>query len=508
MQEDLKYRISLDDLFSGGIKNAEHHAQHFEKGLGNLGGEIAHLREEIGLLFFAFESFEYAKSFSEVFVEAQKAAALLQFTVSKRGGLASDFEELVKQSEELGKTSFFNNTEIKKADDQLLNYGISIKKTKEAIATLTDVGVAKNKSLNDIIGAIGMATSGGREGGLKEYGLGFLKLEKDMSVAGAEARNFNKIISAMKKEFAGATDAMSGNEFFKLKKIQDELEDLKEKVGKELMKAFDMMLPYLKMSIEYLTEFGHWVKENSEWIKGLATDIATAVGAFYAFELIMKADAAAVALLNGELAINPIVLAAGAIALLTKGWRDAIEEEEKYISLGDEIVSNYIKQEIENVDRLTESYQKLGETKERAQKDAIEYEKKHLDAQIELFKQQAADLYEASLGEDYDHASGWEKSKVIQESIRQLEAQRKALNNAANFGKSKTGSSAEGQDLGSGISEPKASKIQNITFNLINPFQNQKITMGGGSMDVSEIAPKFTEFLVSLIEDTAVAATE
>ena len=58
------------------------------------------------------------------------------------------------------------------------------------------------------------------------------------------------------------------------------------------------------------------------------------------------------------------------------------------------------------------------------------------------------------------------------------------------------------------ISEPKQSRIQHIVINIIKPFENQKVSMGGGDLNIKELAPKFTEYLLSLVEDASILVSE
>ncbi len=517
MDKDLNFRISLQDLFSGGIQKAHGHAQHFEGAVGGLSTQISHLREEIGLAIFAFEGFETLKEMALDFVKLEQVGAQLQFTVGKRGGLAGDFNELTEQSEKLGKSSFFNNREIQTAANQLLNYGVSVKQTKESLQALTDVGVAKGKSLSEVISAAGMAAAGGRAMALKEYGLGFLKLEKDMSVAGAEARNFNKIIAAMKHEFAGATDAMSGKEFFKIKKIQDELEEFREKVGRQLLKAFDALLPYLRKALELLTAFGSWIKEHIETVKLIAVAVGTfaiaistvntafAIGraAMLAYTemsaaltLVLEGETVAQVALNAAMLINPYVLAAAGIALIATAWYNAAQAYEEYDNNLNKRIKDAAQEEDELVSKLAQHYIDLGKSKEEAMNMATASEMKNLQAMIDMVND-TIDI-KKGVGESYVA-----EAQTLTKYMTQLSALK---NKTVKFiEKEKVTNNPEG--LGSELSQPKASRIQNITINLIKPFENQIVKMTGVA-DVKDLAPAFTEYLISVAQDAAIVATE
>lgn len=509
MDDNLKYKISLEDLVSKGLDNADHHANRFEASMEQLTEKISGFRGAMLGAFVGFEAFEFGKGAAADFLNLEKATSRLQFTVGQRGGLASDFKDLTEQSEKLGKTSFFNHVEIQNAENQLLNFGISIKQTKSAMQALTDVGLAKGKGLDEVIGAASMAAAGGRAMALKEYGLGFIKLEKDMSVAGAEARNFNKIIKAMGKEFSGATDAMNNTEFFKIKKMQDEFEEFKESVGRNLLKVFDSMLPYIKQAIEYLKEFGHFLKEHAQTVKALA--IALGVGAV-AFKAFSEAEALAQLTTEGltaALLANPIGLMAAGIAALTFGvvelagaFNEAREAKERLEAHEQDVIG---KEEGSQIQKRLEALKnwKDGEAK---QNEAIVMEQERLMNIITIAQQKQNEFFKKGIFQDNAQLS--EQTNVIDSYTKRLQYL-KSANKSDLFKEIAKGEKGKaGQDLGSGLSEPKASKIQNVTINLNQPFQNQKINMGGGSLNPGEIATKFTEYLISLAEDTAIIATE
>lgn len=496
MEESLKYRISLEDLFSPGISKAEHAGNRFEKSIEQIGERLGHFRTQLIEAFIGFEAIEFGKEAVSDFLSLEKAASQLQFTVGQRGGLTQDFKELTEESEKLGKTSFFNPREIQQAENQLLNFGISIKQTKESIQALTDVGLAKGKSLDEVIGAVSMAAAGGRAMALKEYGLGFIKLEKDMSVAGAEARNFNKIVEAMGDKFSGATEAMKNTEFFKIKKMQDDFEQFKESVGRNLLKIFDELLPYIRKAIEYLKELGRWIKENKSWVEALAVGVGTAMAAFTTIKVATEAWTFAQSALNIAMNANPIGLVITAVSVLTAGIYkliDGLDEiQKRYAKQEENRVYNDFEKEIIATRELAKEYEKLGLSKEYARATAIVAETNKIDANIAWAKANETD------------------TKALKTYVDEMEALKRNIQKGSFFDmKKKISESKEPKsDLGSGLSEPKASKIQNITININQPFQNQKVNMEAPSMDVKDIAPKFTEYLISLVEDAAIVAVE
>jgi hypothetical protein len=66
-----------------------------------------------------------------------------------------------------------------------------------------------------------------------------------------------------------------------------------------------------------------------------------------------------------------------------------------------------------------------------------------------------------------------------------------------------------GDGLGSGMTESKTSgAIKNITINVNQPFQNQKIMPANFQEGVGDISKAFIEFLNSLVMDAAIVSNE
>lgn len=519
MGEELKYKISLEDFFSKGLQSAEGTAKKFDhtvEGMDHHLQEIGHhmndLKNEILAAVGVFELFKIGEQSAKEFIDAQKNAAMLAFTVSRRGGLAGDIEDLTEESEKLGKSSFFDHDEISKAQNSMLNYGISITQTKNSMKTLTDVALAKNKSMEDIISTIGMAASGGRAMGLKEYGLQYMKLEKDMSVAGAEARNFKKIIDAMGISFSGATESMQDMEFFKIKKIQDELKDFREEIGKYLMKAFDALLPTIKKVMAALSDLGHWLVKHGEAIKTIATAIGAMILAYEAYKGVMAAVEIGQNLLNSAMAMSPIGAMIVSVGLLTMGYLNlvkAMDGAKAHEDAKNDTSFNEGAAEEEGK-RIEYKTKQLSESGKAANEEAAKYKaiiddiaglEKQMKSQMDMFNKDQNDFKFGQGGRDTMTLGLYNRYKVQLDYLKKLKAE---IDN-----KGKKGEGIEGMDLGSGLSEPKASKLQNITINMGGLFANAKLQLPENLQGKPEnFMMQLAEVLTSIVTDSAIVATE
>jgi hypothetical protein len=370
-----------------------------------------------------------------------------------------------------------------------------------------DAAAAKGKSLDEVISAVGAASAGGRAMALKEYGLGFLDLEKDMSHAGAEARNFDKITKALSTNFKGGMeDIVNNTDWGKVKNFELAFGNFKEELGRDVMMAFKAVLPYLKEFVAWMKEALHWVEKHKDalmfWGKialevfvaaKIYSFINTFVGGFKqmitltkALTLETKAFAAAEAMAGAAGTFDNAAKGIGDIAVGGKSiWEDAGHTIGKglmtFLAGGAGLATLFVGLFAANL--WINERAKFFDAKDPKQLNDFLSEKNRSDYEKGLLKKD-------------------ERENFLRGQYQWSPASAKGTPNAA------SGKKMTGGDLGSGISEPKESKIKQITINVNNPFNNMKITPKDLNMAMDEIAPKFTEFLVSLVTDAAIVSTE
>lgn len=514
MAEGVSYKISLEDYFSKGIKEAEGNASSFEKRIDSIGEHAKGLGKELLAAFGVVAGFEFFKGAAESFMEDEKAAQQLKFTVGARGGLASDFEALREESQRLQEIGIFDNTKTDEAAKSLLNYGISVDQVKESLKPIEDAAAVTGQELESLTEAVAKSASTGQTRGIKDLGLGFLKLENDMSVAGAQARNMEKIMAALKEQFGGGLENIVANtEFGKMEQLKNQFDELKKDIGRGLMEAFNVMLPSIKSFIESLRSMVGWIKENWSWISefgkaalitvGVIKTIKIAESIWKGVQIATQYATQAVELYNAAVAANPIGAAVLlAVTAIGYAWIENKRLYEEYNNSINERVKSAGETEAKVIDELTKKWVQKGATQEEATKIALNAEKTNTEATIKILESQLK-----------QYQAGSESYLGISQALTEEKAKRLWLTKNAKDLMSKSLRSNKLKDemgniLGSDTNEPKASKIQSITFNLNQPFQNQKISLDGSDIKAEDIAPKFTEFLISLVQDAAIIATE
>lgn len=512
-QQGVKYRISLEDVFSKGIKDAESNAVRFENSIDSIGHHLGQLKTELLAAFGITAGFSFLEGAAEKFMESEKAAQQLKFTVGMRGGLASDFQELAAQADHLHETGIFEQDLINQAAQSLLQYGFSVDQVKDNLSIFADAAAASGKPLEEVISAVGAAATGGRTMGLKQFGLGFLDLEKDMSHAGAQARNFDKITKEMVANFKGGMDDITKNtEFGKVANLQNQFTTFKEELGKDLLTLFDKALPSIKKFIEMLREALKWLERHKEVVKQVARVVLDLGIAFGIYTVISKSIAAFQALSSIMRGLKAVFMeAAVARQVLT------VAEEQGAVAAGLDAAAESIAGKSVGGSSLTMD---IGESIGKGLASFLAgggaaIAGAGIGFGVLMYLNENAKFYDPKNEKEFKqiiddkNRADYEKgliSKQVREShlLGQYQwspSSAKAVTPPKRMDKG-------GVDLGSGLSEPKASKIQNITINVNRPFEGTKITSQTLGMALDEIGPKVTEWLTTLVTDAAIVARE
>jgi len=533
VSEELKFRISLEDFFSKGIHGAEHAGQQFEHRIDSIAEHVNELKSEIIASLGIFQTFEFGKEAAQEFIESEKTARQLQFAVGMRGGLGSDFKELQEQAEQLQETGIFHHDSTERAAKDLLNYGLSLEQVKKGMGSIEDVAAASGNTLDEMVSAIGMAAAGGRAMKLKQFGLGFLALEKDMSVAGAEARNFEKIIDAMTGRFAGGNVSIATTtEFGKLEQFKNDMKVFREEIGHELMGIFDSALPSIKEFVRHMKEMFHWIKENANTLKNLAiafggtflamktigSGIAIIKGLAFAFgelKFAVQAWADAEIMASEAMAVTPWGAIAVGIGLLTfafiemAGAADRAAEAAKKIHK-EEKDAGY-EDERKKIEELADEYKDM--SREAAMAKVMGAEQIRIGKLIVAEKRETSDINRLAdlTGNTLDKnekktQAGYKETTSgaalylsdLKKELAHQETVRKQL-----------GMDEKGAPDSKELSEPKASKIQNITINMGGLFQNAKLDLPADlKQKPLDFLVELAEALTSTIVDSTVVASE
>ena len=324
MAENVEYVLSLKDLFSSKINDANRSAQGLETTMKGIAGLAA-----IG--FGLIGGIDFLKDSVRAFNEADKAGAQLNATLASTGGIAGRTkEQLDKQAESLMKMSTFDDDAITGAQSLLLTFtnirGEILDKTTPAILDLaTKMGgdlqgatMLVARAMNDPISGLTM---------LSRKGITFTDTQKEMmkqmtltgNIAGAQSM----ILEELNKKFGGSAQADANTYSGQMTILQHEFMNVKEEIGGVIMKLVVGLKPALERGIELFSNTVHWLKENKEIIEGVVISVSALGLAWGAFNIVGVLSSITVyglmesiIGLTAAMYANPVGIIVGAFVLL------------------------------------------------------------------------------------------------------------------------------------------------------------------------------------------------
>jgi hypothetical protein len=163
------------------------------------------------------------------------------------------------------------------------------------LSLAVDISTQTGKPLESVAAALGRAYNG-------QY-TALQKLDpslRDLVKSGASA---DEVFGSLNKKFGGAAADQVGTTTGKFENMKLRMDELKESIGQTLIPFVEGLLPYLQ-------KFADWAEENPDKFKTIAAVIGLVAGS--------------IVVLNVALAVNPIVLLAGAIvglaAVMALNW--------------------------------------------------------------------------------------------------------------------------------------------------------------------------------------------
>ncbi len=279
----LNYKLTADN---SNFKKGMNEALGATKGLDSAIGGI---QSKLFALAATYISFDFLKDSANAFMESETAADNLAQAVGANGGLASDFEELNNQAENLSVKGVFDDEDIKMAQALGLQYGITTTQMKSLTPTILDWAARMKKSPVEAMEAVAK----GMKSQSKELGKMGIEYDKTKTAAG----NLAIIQGVLNGKYKDSDQTIAETtESGKLDNLRDQYDGLQEVIGEGLNNAFMKVAPYL-------SEFLSWAKESVSWLFKNSNEILVFSG------IITSGLVTAFIILNTQLGISKIELA-------------------------------------------------------------------------------------------------------------------------------------------------------------------------------------------------------
>lgn len=336
--QDVQYTLSLKDLFTSKIKEADVAA----KGLSFTMKDLAIMA---GGAFAAIGIGNFLQSSVEAFNESDKAAAQLNATLQSTGfaaGLTKD--ALDAQAESLMRVSTFDDDAITGAQSLLLTFtNIKDAVFNDAIPAIADLATKMGTDLKGATMQVGKALQDPTQGmaALRRVGISFSESQqqviKDMQDTGNLAGAQRMILAELNKEFGGSASAAAQTYSGQMQILSHEFGNVKEEIGAMVVKLLIKLKPAMEAGIELFKNGVTWIREHSTELKAFGVAIGVVAIAWGVYQIPLIATTIATTLmtaaqwaLNIALNANPIGIVVGALAVLAGGLYYAWQKSETF----------------------------------------------------------------------------------------------------------------------------------------------------------------------------------
>src|SRR3990167_3090115 len=194
---------------------------------------------------------QFGKEGFMAFAEQEQAVIRLTKAVGKDAAGA-----LMGYASQLQKTTSFSDDSIISLQVQLANYGILPGSIKKATTALIEYSAQTGKKLPEA----GAILSQALKGQSKE--LNAMGLALDANATSAE--NLETAVTFLQKRFAGASQELKGTTLGTLDNLKNRLDEIKKKVGEDLVNAFKFWQPWIEKAVSWIEKLtGVTAKQKS-----------------------------------------------------------------------------------------------------------------------------------------------------------------------------------------------------------------------------------------------------
>ena len=428
MADKTEYIISLKDLFSAGIKDADKSAKGLDSTVASLKTTIAGLGATIGFSVLAKDIFDTTLKMDSLknslnFISGGQGKATFEYLRKESDKLGLSLEASANGYKQIAGAARGTNLEGQKTKDIFEGIsaatavmGLSSEQSEGALLALSQM-ISKGKvQAEELRGQLGERIPGAFQIAARAMNMTTKELDKFMSDGKLIADDFlPKFAKQLKDEFSGGIPAATQSLAAVTNRLKNEYLLLKMQIGEDLRPVMIWALEMLHKLIDVTKVLIDFTKRHSQAIKNLAFAIGVAAGAVLLWKTYLiatKAIAQALFLidmvkyiastqgltfatsamtiaqtsLNAAMLANPVGLVIAAIAALALGIKLLIDNyEELKKQYTDRMESNHnraIQDEIKAVNELALAYEKQGLSVKEARKRAYEAEVEGINQEI------------------------------------------------------------------------------------------------------------------------------
>lgn len=399
MDKNLQYTLSLKDLFSSKMKDAENATGRLDSKVNGLGSRLKTLAVGVGI-----------GALAKGIYDAGTNMDSLSVSLKTMLGNKKEADKLLSDMITFAKTTPFQQDEVATAGKQLLAFGIEAKNIIPTMRALGDVSAGLNQPVGEIAYLFGTIKTQGKAMtvDIRQFANRGIPIYEELAkVTGKSGMALQKFIEEGKVGFPEIEKAFTnmsgkGGKFFNLmgelsQTTGGQMSNLKDQLIGLAVTAFKLLQPAINAIIKGLASLMGFIQRNIDTISFLVKTTLLLVGAFYAYKAIMTSIAilqggkmlfslisltaglqgttVAQYALNTAMMANPIGLVIGAIALLVLQLKVLYDQYERikgqFQKAETGIQSTYFKGVASEVNKLADSYERMGMSRKEAEGKAI-----------------------------------------------------------------------------------------------------------------------------------------
>ncbi len=322
MARDVTYILNLRDRFSGKLKKVGKNAK-------NLDNQLSSLRNTATTLFAGFIAQRVIGDIIKVGSEFEQ----LQISFETMLGSAEKARVLIKEITEFAIKTPFELKDVARGAKNLLAFGIAEEKILPTLKSLGDVAAGLSVPIERLILNFGQVRSQSRLTGreLRDFAIAGVPLldtlSKTMGLTTAEITRMVAAGDVGFEEVEKAFMAMSGEggKFFDLMKKQTastsgQISNLRDVIGLLQRDLFKRLQPAVNAVVKAIQDMTAFLRDNIDTIIFMTKVIGVAIAAFVAYKIVVGIAAAATAIFNATLLLNPLAAFAGLLAAAAAAW--------------------------------------------------------------------------------------------------------------------------------------------------------------------------------------------
>lgn len=287
-EREVKYKISLQDMLTNGLKKAEEGATSLDRRMLRVQETTMNLAKAAAGLMVFKQIVGVMGDLVNEFDTAAVANAQLNATIKSTGGIAGlTADQLNKQAEALALVSRYDDDAITGMQSLLLTFtNIRGEMVTNATPAILDMAAKMGTDLQGNAILVGKALNDPIKGisALTRVGVTFSQEQKNMIeqlVKTGQAAEAQKIILAeLNTEFGGSAKAAAEAGSGPLIVLQNQFNNVKESLGGLIADGLKAIMPYIQMFVGWLESAVGWMKEHPGLMKAIGIGLAVVAGAF------------------------------------------------------------------------------------------------------------------------------------------------------------------------------------------------------------------------------------